>query len=51
VFLALMILMAYGGYGYRLGNGDSANRMIIHIVPLTFWYLAIKAAPALEHAR
>jgi hypothetical protein len=42
VFFAIGLVLAYLGPGYRLGTGDSANRMTIHIVPLLFWYLAVK---------
>jgi hypothetical protein len=48
VFLGAVLLMAYSGPGYRLGNGDSANRMIINAVPLIVFYVALKAAPRLE---
>jgi hypothetical protein len=44
VFLGLAVLMAYSGPGYRVGTGDSGNRMIINAVPLAVWYLALKAA-------
>jgi hypothetical protein len=45
VFFAWVLAMAYGGHGYRLGTGDSANRMAIHVVPMIFWYLGLKVLP------
>jgi hypothetical protein len=44
-FFAIGLLLAYVGHGYRLGTGDSGNRMTIHVVPLLVWYLALKVLP------
>jgi hypothetical protein len=41
-FFGVGLVLAYFGPGYRVGIGDSANRMTIHVVPLLFWYLALK---------
>jgi hypothetical protein len=41
-FFGIGLALGYLGPGYRVGTGDSANRMTIHIVPLLFWYLALK---------
>lgn len=42
VFFGIGLVLGSLGTGYRVGTGDSANRMTIHIVPLLFWYLALK---------
>jgi hypothetical protein len=42
VFFGIGLVLGSLGQGYRVGIGDSANRMTIHIVPLLFWYLALK---------
>jgi hypothetical protein len=45
MFVPLMFLLVYLREGaYRVGPGDSLNRMLIHIVPLTVLFLASTAA-------
>ena len=44
---ALTLLLAYSRTPYRIGFGDSANRMFIHYLPLAILYLVLKAAPHL----
>jgi hypothetical protein len=43
-FIPLALLLAYvradGGLPYRVGLGDSFNRMLLHLVPLAVFYLA-----------
>ena len=46
VFFAFVLLLVLGRAPYYNRVDDSANRMTIHIVPLLFWYLALKALPA-----
>jgi hypothetical protein len=45
---ALTLLLAYGRAPYRIGFGDSANRMFLHYLPLALLYLVVKAAPHLR---
>ncbi len=52
VSLAFVLLLSYYvGRPYRIGLGDSANRMTIHFLPLICFYLAIKLLPALARAK
>ncbi len=46
LYLALILLLAHGRVPYRVGEGDSATRMSIHVVPLLFFYFGIKLVPA-----
>jgi hypothetical protein len=43
-FVPLALLLAYvradGGLPYRVGRGDSLNRMLLHLVPLAIFYVA-----------
>ncbi len=48
VYAALILLLVYFRSPYRLGNGDSANRMTIHLVPLIFYYAAMKCMRAVD---
>ena len=44
-FIPLVILLAYLREGaYRVGPGDSLNRMWIHVLPLAILFVAISAA-------
>jgi hypothetical protein len=43
----VLVLSFFLANPYRIGLGDSANRMTIHFVPLIFYYLAVKLAPPL----
>jgi len=46
-FVLTLPLMAYlRESGYRVGSGDSANRMLVHIVPLLVVYLVFTAGQA-----
>jgi len=42
-FVPIMFILAFisGGDGYRIGPGDSFNRMLIQIVPLTVIYIIL----------
>lgn len=43
-FIPLFLLLAYfRGGGYRVGDGDSLNRMLIQVVPLAVLYIAVAA--------
>ena len=43
-FIPLFLLLAYfRGGGYRVGDGDSLNRMLIQVVPLAALYIAVAA--------
>jgi hypothetical protein len=42
LYLALVLLLAYGRVPYRYSLADSASRMTLHIAPLVFYYLALK---------
>jgi hypothetical protein len=43
-YFAFVLLLAYFRIPYRVGQSDSANRMTFHVVPMIFFYLAIKFA-------
>lgn len=47
-YAAVILLLVYFRTPYRVGNGDSANRMTIHLVPLIFYYAAMKCMRAVE---
>lgn len=48
IFLVLVWLLPYGrGAPYRLGWGDSGNRMLFHLLPVLVFYLSLKAARTL----
>jgi hypothetical protein len=49
--LAYTMFLAYSRIPYRYSLLDSANRMTIHILPLLFFYLGLKAIPAAAAAR
>jgi hypothetical protein len=36
---------------YRVGWGDSGNRMLLHVVPLMFFYFALRLGPLLARDR
>jgi hypothetical protein len=42
LFLILIYLFAFARNPYRLGFGDSANRMLTHIVPIIVFYFSLK---------
>jgi hypothetical protein len=44
--LAYTLLIVYARVPYRVAILDSANRMTIHVLPLVFFYLGLKAVPA-----
>ena len=48
VAAAITLLLAYGRIPYRIGLGDSANRMFLHYLPLAMTYLVAKFAPHLS---
>lgn len=48
VYAAFVLLLAFLRVPYRLGLGDSANRMTIHFVPLLLLYLALKLLPGVS---
>jgi hypothetical protein len=41
-YLGGILLLSAISIPYRVGVGDSANRMAVHVVPIIFFYLAIK---------
>ena len=41
-FFILLLLLAYLRIPYSIGWGDSANRIITHIVPITIMYVVVK---------
>jgi len=43
--LAYTLLLVYARLPYRIAILDSANRMTIHVLPLVFFYLGLKAVP------
>ena len=44
-FLPMSLILGYlRGGGYRVGDGDSFNRMMIHIVPVTVLFIVLAAA-------
>lgn len=43
-FVALLLALVYFRNPYRLGWGDSANRMLTHILPIIILYVSMKAA-------
>jgi hypothetical protein len=51
VYAALILVLAYGRSPYRLGEGDSAARIAIHLVPACFFYFGIKFLPLLAGSR
>jgi len=42
LYVALVLLLAYGRIPYRYSLADSASRMMLHVAPLVFYYLALK---------
>ena len=48
VFLLLMVLVGGLRSPYRLGWSDSANRMMVHIMPTVFLYIIVKYRNLLE---
>jgi hypothetical protein len=48
---ALTLVLAFGRTPYRLGIGDSAERMTVHFVPLLFFYIGLKLLLAVGEAR
>ena len=49
-YLALILLLVLGRHPYYAGIGDSAVRMAVHLVPLSFFYFGVKFAPLLAGA-
>jgi hypothetical protein len=47
---AFTLLLAFGRIPYRVGFGDSANRMFLHYLPLAMLYLIVKLAPHMRGA-
>jgi hypothetical protein len=47
IYLALIVLLAYGRTPYRLGTGDSGTRMAMHLIPMTMFYFGVKFIPLL----
>jgi hypothetical protein len=47
VSVALVLLLAYSRVPYRIGMGDSANRMLVHFAPLALLFIVLKVAPHL----
>ena len=41
-FFLLTILISYARVPYRLGWGDSANRMFTHILPIALFYVTLR---------
>jgi hypothetical protein len=50
-YMGLILLLVWGRKPYYVNLGDSASRMAIHLVPLAFFYFALKFAPLLAPAR
>lgn len=49
VYAAVILLLSFSlPNPWRLGVGDSANRMTIHLLPSIFFYLALKFIPPLQ---
>jgi hypothetical protein len=46
--LLFILLMAAGRVPYRVSIHDSANRMTLHVLPLVFFYLALKLLPSIS---
>lgn len=42
-YILLVVLLAFARTPYRIGVTDSANRLLLHIQPILFLYIAIKA--------
>lgn len=51
VAAALTMLLAYGRIPYRIGLGDSANRMFLHYLPIAMLYPLVKLAPRISERR
>jgi hypothetical protein len=47
IYLALIVLLAYGRTPYRTGTGDSGTRMAMHLIPMTMFYFGVKFIPLL----
>lgn len=47
IHFAFTLLLVLGRKPYHQYLGDSANRMTLHVLPLIFFYLALKIVPAL----
>ncbi len=47
VTLVVTLLLAFGRVPYRFSVNDSANRMMMHVLPLIFFYLGLKLVRAL----
>lgn len=45
-FFSLVVALSFFRVPYRLGWGDSANRMMVHILPIIALYLMMKAVKA-----
>ncbi len=48
---AVTLLLAVPRAPYRVGMGDSANRMFLHYLPLAMLYLVVKLAPGLSRSQ
>lgn len=44
---AFVMMVVYPRIPYRIAMVDSANRMMVHVLPLIFFYLGLKTVPAL----
>jgi hypothetical protein len=51
LYVIAILLFAYGRVPYRYNLSDSASRMMLHLAPLVFFYLAVKLAPAMARYR
>jgi hypothetical protein len=49
--LLLTYVRAEGGLPYRVGRGDSFNRMLLHLVPLAIFYVATATTALDRHLR
>jgi hypothetical protein len=47
-YFAFVLLLAIGRVPYYFYEGDSGNRMTLHVVPLIFFYFGLKAARACD---
>ena len=48
IYIVLTLLVVYGRDPYRLGPGDSAARMALHVIPMVFFYFGLKFIPLLR---
>ncbi len=50
-FFALALLVHAGAHPGRLYWGDSFNRVVFHVVPLAFWFIAVSAGALIPARR